>query len=274
MRQPEINGGLIDEGSRRLLGMPGDTETTSAAGSRSEHTPAKLPVAGDLDYNEKLQDKINQLEAHFEALQSRCHLALEELTGLKRKLNTPENESRKRAKTNVDTRVLTSTDVRDNLKKEEEVAEIAEQVTTQAAEPEGQLREHGPFTGSLSSKTKSGLLDVAQALQLTTTGTRKEVLERIRAHLIAHPEKMVDPTFAGLFISRRRPTNDENPSRPPSAAPSDPAPSSGTYHEFPIPLPTPSFPPPYMGLAPFPVGPNLNAYGQFYNYYGPHYTYY
>ncbi|ETW86154.1 hypothetical protein HETIRDRAFT_407879 [Heterobasidion irregulare TC 32-1] len=58
------------------------------------------------------------------------------------------------------------------------------------------------FSGSLGTKAKAQLRDIASALGLPVEGTKKVVVERIQAHLDATPALADHPRFAGLRACR------------------------------------------------------------------------
>ena len=58
------------------------------------------------------------------------------------------------------------------------------------------------FSGSLRTKAKAQLQDIASALGLPVEGTKKVVVERIQAHLDATPALADHPRFAGLRARR------------------------------------------------------------------------
>ncbi|KAJ8693251.1 hypothetical protein PTI98_010490 [Pleurotus ostreatus] len=99
-----------------------------------------------------------------------------------------------------------------------------------------------PFYGSLSSKNKSDLKDVAHALKLSKEGTKEVLLKRIQDHFDDHPHLRVDQRFHGLFNRGRPRASEPNPA-PPSFEPNPP----------------PLTPQP-LRLAPFALHPTLALY--------------
>jgi hypothetical protein len=69
------------------------------------------------------------------------------------------------------------------------------------------------FSGSLSSKNKTELEDVADALSLSLEGTKVTLIARISAYFDEHPRFKEDQRFSGLFErsrGRKRAPHDEN----------------------------------------------------------------
>lgn len=61
------------------------------------------------------------------------------------------------------------------------------------------------YTGALQPKKKSDLQEIAQALSIQDTGSKEELLARIKKHLDANQDALEDdPVFAGLFGRRKR----------------------------------------------------------------------
>ncbi|KAF7967173.1 hypothetical protein HWV62_13173 [Athelia sp. TMB] len=73
------------------------------------------------------------------------------------------------------------------------------------------------FTGSLQSKKKAELQEIASALQISDIGTKEELQNRIKGHLETHQEKLEEePAFAGLFgrLNKKRRQTSEKPAPP------------------------------------------------------------
>ncbi|KAF8524908.1 hypothetical protein BU17DRAFT_42394 [Hysterangium stoloniferum] len=61
------------------------------------------------------------------------------------------------------------------------------------------------YTGSLQTKKKSELQDIAIALEIADTGTREEIQTRIKLHLAQNEGDLSeDPKFAGLYGRNRK----------------------------------------------------------------------
>lgn len=60
------------------------------------------------------------------------------------------------------------------------------------------------FTGALMPKKKSELQDIALALKISDQGTKDELSSRIKKHLDRNPDLEDEPSFAGLFASKRK----------------------------------------------------------------------
>lgn len=61
------------------------------------------------------------------------------------------------------------------------------------------------FSGSLQGKKKSELQDIAIALEISDSGTREDLQNRIKHHLSQNEAELSeDPRFAGLLFGRGR----------------------------------------------------------------------
>ena len=60
------------------------------------------------------------------------------------------------------------------------------------------------FTGTLTSKTRPDLQDIAHALSIRTDGKKQELVDRINGHATSHPEVKENPRFSSLFVQRGR----------------------------------------------------------------------
>ena len=176
-----------------------------------------------------VHDKIHRLENDNTVLQSRvatleahCALALSEIQDLKRRANAKDGRARKRQKLNVDARCLTSEEGLRLAQEQQALKEAQEQKKREAQEQRAakeadcerlrlERNPDEPFTGALTTKAKPDLQDVAQALGLLITGSKKDLLERITHHFDENPNLRNTPRYEGLFSrSRRRPARDEN----------------------------------------------------------------
>lgn len=163
-----------------------------------------------------LEEKVEQLTAH-------AKMSDFELLNLKRQLNHRTGRASKRRKLNVEARVLTSAEGR-QLAEEKEVERMAKEQKKNDAEQrrkekEAERLQHrlnrppdAPFTGSLSSKNRPDLQEIAGALGLPETGTKEVLTQSIKGHFDANPSLRDSPRFSGLFnrASRRRPRELEN----------------------------------------------------------------
>ncbi|KAE9393977.1 hypothetical protein BT96DRAFT_923798 [Gymnopus androsaceus JB14] len=61
------------------------------------------------------------------------------------------------------------------------------------------------FTGSLQPKKKGDLQSLADALNISSDGTKEELYNRLKKHLDKHQDELeTDPQFSGLFDRRRK----------------------------------------------------------------------
>ena len=68
------------------------------------------------------------------------------------------------------------------------------------------VRSKYPFTGTLNSKSKADLQDVAHALGLSMDGQKKDILGQIKAYFDANTTLCNHPRYEGLFHQvRHRP---------------------------------------------------------------------
>jgi hypothetical protein len=164
-----------------------------------------------------LSQQMAELRSENSTLTAHCTIARTEIQDLKRILNAKANKPQKRRKLNVDARWLNS-DEGLRLAEEQEALRAAEerkkreareQREAKEAEREVQRRQrdpNAPFTGTLFSKTKADLQDIAQVLGLTMDGQKKDILARISTHFDANPILRDDSRFEGIFNrTRRRP---------------------------------------------------------------------
>ncbi|KAH9027463.1 hypothetical protein EDB83DRAFT_2555196 [Lactarius deliciosus] len=160
-------------------------------------------------------------------------MAQSEIQDLKRRTNAKENRGRKRPKLNVEARCLSSEEglrlaqEQQALKdaQEQKKREAQEQRAANEAERERLRRERDPnepFTGTLATKTKPDLQDIAQALGILTTGGKKDLLKRITQCFDTSPDLRNTPRYEGLFNRRRRPVRDETSNTNPDASGSNP----------------------------------------------------
>ena len=199
--------------------------------SRSKLHPGRVPAPTFQAENAELQARVTVLESRVATAEAHAALAHTEIQALKRQLNAKKDKSTKRRKLNVEARWLNS-DEGLRIAQEQEASRTAEEQrkkegrelrAAKQAEREKQRRQRDPnkpFTGSLMTKTKADLQDVAQVLGLTIDGQKKELLARINAYFNEHPLLCEDPRFEGIFNRSQRRSgvqNDEN--HPPTVSP-------------------------------------------------------
>jgi hypothetical protein len=64
------------------------------------------------------------------------------------------------------------------------------------------------YSGALQPKKKSELQDIAEALDLATTGTKDDIQTRIKDHLDAH-DLSESSQFGGLYVGKRKTRKEE-----------------------------------------------------------------
>jgi hypothetical protein len=148
-----------------------------------------------------------------------------ELSNEKRKSNQQDSRASKRRKLNVEARVLTSAEGK-RLAAEKDAAHVAKAQKKKDAERlrkekevarDQQRRAHPsdePFVGSLASKNKADLQEIAGALNLPEDGTKDALIQRINSFFDSNPLQRVSARFSGLFnrrTQRRCPQETENP---------------------------------------------------------------
>ncbi|KAH7924455.1 hypothetical protein BV22DRAFT_1090912 [Leucogyrophana mollusca] len=68
------------------------------------------------------------------------------------------------------------------------------------------------FTGTLRSKRRAELLEIAKALQINESGTKEDLQTRIKKHLDANQTDLEDePAFAGLFAKMKKSSAQSQP---------------------------------------------------------------
>lgn len=143
---------------------------------------------------------------------------------LKRKVNQQDNaRGNKKRKVVTNARMLTSEEGLRLAEEQEEEQRIKKQKKKEAAQRREDKAAEGrrqraerdpsePFRGSLTSKSKGDLQEIASVLGLSEDGTVKELQTRIITHFGAHPHLRDSPLFTGLFnrtrTSRPNMTND------------------------------------------------------------------
>jgi hypothetical protein len=191
--------------------------TVSSAGSKNQ----QAQIAKLITQNEALTSRIAFLEAH-------CALAVSEIRDLKRRMIARDTKTKKKKKLNVLARCLNSDEGLDACNRRDEEdrqkqarkEELAARKLAKEQERERARAARGPveaYTGSLASKSKPDLQEIAEALALSKDGTKQDLQTRINTHFDAHPRFKEDPKYVGLFIRTRgqkRPaqaiSNDQN----------------------------------------------------------------
>ena len=64
------------------------------------------------------------------------------------------------------------------------------------------------YSGALQPKKKSELQEIAEALELATTGTKDDIQTRIKEYLDAY-DLSEDPQFGGLYVGKRKTRKEE-----------------------------------------------------------------
>ena len=165
-----------------------------------------------------LFDHIHQLETEVQQLKGQVKMIQLELQNEKRKANQRNGRASKQCKLNVEARVLTSVEGK-RLATEKEAERVAKMQKKKEAEMLQKEKEaerdqqrqargpDAPFIGSLSSKNKPDLQEIAAALNISEDGTKDALIQRINACFDSNPLLRDGPRFSGLFhhAPRRRP---------------------------------------------------------------------
>ncbi|KAL0063933.1 hypothetical protein AAF712_009123 [Marasmius tenuissimus] len=189
----------------------------------------------DSQYIGALEDEVDALRKENAKIGAHCVILHDQYTVLKRKYNKANTKKSKKRKLNVEARHLTSDEFM--MQKEKENRERAAEEQRKDFERQHQREtcdQSAPFLGSLKSKNKEDLKDVAYRLGLPMDGTNNELIARIESHFTANPALHENPVFVGLFNSRHGQTMATSASASissstdpgPSALPSDPQPVS------------------------------------------------
>lgn len=215
--------------------------------------------------------------------------AAAELQNLKRRVNQRDNATSKKRKVVTSAWMLTSeeglqlaeeqeVERQEKAQKKKESMQRRLDKETERRQQRAERDPNEPFRGSLSSRNKADLQEIAGALNLSEDGTVKDLLTRITAHFDANSHLRSSPLFSGLFsrarTSRSKQTNDagtylpipilQDPTHtgPPLTTnlvnvlpESHPGSSSGIYHQInvdprsnPVPYPHPHHYPPFLPL--------------------------
>ena len=160
-------------------------------------------------YIRALEGEAAVLRHENEELATHAVLAFDQVRNLKRRLNGKASNS-KRRKLNTDSRWLNSADALAQCEREEAEAE-AEAARKQAKANEKQAQEkerqqqrerrdpNEPFVGSLNSRKKADLQDIAYALGLEIEGRVEDLKSSINAYFDENEEQRTSPRFIGLF---------------------------------------------------------------------------
>ncbi|KAH9936106.1 uncharacterized protein B0H18DRAFT_972204 [Fomitopsis serialis] len=165
-----------------------------------------------------LSEENSGLYSELGETRTHCDMARMESDDLQKKLNAKTARASQGKKRNLvtDSRTFTSGEGLAAWREQEEQRKAKEQEKTAAKarqaqkladrEVQRQQREQsGVFSGSLSSKLRDELLDIATALDIPVEGKKKpELLESIRNHFTANPELKEQPRFCGIFRGRKR----------------------------------------------------------------------
>lgn len=171
-----------------------------------------------------LFDRIQQLEKEVQRLSGHVKMVELELQNEKRKSNQRDDRASKRRKLNVEARVLTSAEGR-RIAAEKDAERVAKAQKKKEAERIRKEKEVArdqqrrarpsdePFVGSLASKNKADLQEIAGALSLPEDGTKDALIQRINSFFDSNPLQRISPRFSGLFnrrAQRRCPRETEN----------------------------------------------------------------
>ncbi|KAL0056970.1 hypothetical protein AAF712_016412 [Marasmius tenuissimus] len=163
--------------------------------------------------NAVLREENTRMGAH-------CSMAHDKIKTLKQQAQENEKRGKKKRKLNVDSRCLTSSQALAQYEKENqerEAGEARKEASRDAREDQQRQRQEDrahrdpnkPFTGSLGSKNKPDLQDIAWVLGLSIDGQKKDLIAHITAHFDTHPDLKTDLRFCSLF-SRTARTADES----------------------------------------------------------------
>lgn len=160
----------------------------------------------------ELRAEIKAIHTRNEFLEAHCAMATYEIRDLKRKMNSRENQPKKKRKLNVEARILTSDEGLalceqrevESLAKEAKKEDIAARKREKEAERQRLRAERGPnFSGGLASKNKPDLQDIAEALGLAKDGNKPNLLARINSHFDSNINLKSEARYAGLFNRTR-----------------------------------------------------------------------
>ena len=158
-----------------------------------------------------LLDRIQQLEKEVQQLSGHVKMVELELQNEKRKSNQRDGRASKRRKVNVEERMLTSAEGK-RLAAEKDAEHVgkaqkkkeAERIRKEKEVARDQQRRappDEPFVGSLASKNKADLQEIAGALSLPVDCTKGELIQRINS-FDSNPLQRISSQFSGLFNRR------------------------------------------------------------------------
>lgn len=170
-----------------------------------------------------LLDRIQKLEKGVQQLSGHIKMVELELQNTKQKSNQQDGRASKRRKLNVEARVLTSAEGKKLAAEKEHVAKVQKKKEAERFRKEKEVARDqrrrarppdDPFIGSLSSKNKADLQEIAGALSLPKYGTKDALILRINAFFDSNPVQRSSLQFSGLFnrrAPRQSPQETENP---------------------------------------------------------------
>jgi hypothetical protein len=160
-------------------------------------------------YIRALEGEAAVLRRENEELAAHAILAFDQVRSLKHRLNGKASNS-KRRKLTTNSRWLNSAEALAQCEREEAEAE-AEAARKQAKANEKQAQEkerqrqrerrdpNRPFVGSLNSRKKADLQDIAYALGLEIEGRVDDLKSSINTYFDEHEEQRTSPRYVGLF---------------------------------------------------------------------------
>ena len=110
---------------------------------------------------------------------------------------------------------LAAAEAQEKERKKQEARDKQLEQETERARLRTERDPNQPFVGTLASKKKDELQDVAWALGLPENGTKAEITDRINRYFNDNQQLKTDCRYEGLFTSgrnrtRSRPTSDKN----------------------------------------------------------------
>jgi hypothetical protein len=181
---------------------------------------------------QELQAQLDAAQAEIDTLRTHCYFSSGVISCQQKQLYSRDAKKRgsgRAKKINVEARVLTSQEGRQELQQLREDTQSKEQrrqqdLAQKAVGDEAQRKHRADPTRTLvgplnKSRRKEDLEDIAVALALLESGKKDEIFERITMHFERHLGLKSDPRFEGLFNSRhtKRPRTDNAPVAGPSS---------------------------------------------------------